>query len=81
MDAEQIDPGSVAQRAAGPSRGRGDSGGKPPKREEYLLASSTHTGMGKQRHIKERGWKARKLLESPKGMWLGLWVKSVTQGV
>lgn len=39
------------------------------------------TGMEKGSGVERRGVKMRKLLESPKGMWLRLWVKSVTQGV
>lgn len=67
----------LPKRATGLSRGRGDSGGNPPVKE-YLLGSPRHTlGCGRGVACKGEEWKARKLLESPEGMWLSLWVNSV----
>lgn len=51
-----------------PSQGRGESGGKPSAKREYLFVSSRHTtGMEKGSNIERRGVKSEKPPREPKG--------------
>lgn len=64
-ESREGDPGSAAQRAAGLSRGQGDSGGKPPKKEHLLAARDAHWD-GEGSGIYRRGIKSEKTPREPK---------------